>query len=103
MKWPPYTTQGISDLIINIFVPREKHQIDPMCLPITQILYVFFLTLSVRREQAKKATDMHPTMTAEAERMLHKLRVSLVPSRKKSQMFWVVIPKEGGASGLHGP
>ena len=28
------------------------------------------------RDQARKATDMHPTMTAEAERMLAKLRVS---------------------------
>lgn len=29
------------------------------------------------REQAKKATDMHPKMSAEAERMLAKLRVTI--------------------------
>ena len=40
---------------------------------------VYFLELEANylREQAKKATDMHPKMTAEAERMLYKLRVSL--------------------------
>ena len=38
---------------------------------------VYFLELEANylREQAKKATDMHPKMTAEAERMLYKLRV----------------------------
>jgi len=42
---------------------------------------VYFLELEANylREQAKKATDMHPKMTAEAERMLYKLRVSLAP------------------------
>ena len=37
---------------------------------------VYFLELEANylREQAKKATDMHPRMTAEAERMLAKLR-----------------------------
>lgn len=34
----------------------------------------FFLTRDTR-EQVKKATEMHPKMTAEAERMLAKLRV----------------------------
>lgn len=33
-----------------------------------------FLTCDTR-EQVKKATEMHPKMTAEAERMLAKLRV----------------------------
>lgn len=37
--------------------------------------YLFFLNLTTR-DQAKKATEMHPKMTAEAERMLTKLRVS---------------------------
>ncbi len=36
---------------------------------------VTFSWLLTRREQAKKATDLHPAMTAEAERMLLKLRV----------------------------
>jgi len=38
---------------------------------------VYFLELESNylREQAKKATDLHPVMTAEAERMLTKLRV----------------------------
>lgn len=38
---------------------------------------VYFLELEANylREQAKKATEMHPQMTAEAERMLGKLRV----------------------------
>ncbi|XP_067936393.1 trichohyalin-like [Watersipora subatra] len=37
---------------------------------------VYFLELEANylREQAKKATDMHPKMSAEAERMLYKLR-----------------------------
>lgn len=30
------------------------------------------------REQARRATEMHPQMTAEAEKMLNKLRVSNV-------------------------
>lgn len=38
---------------------------------------VYFLELEANylREQAKKATEMHPKMTAEAERMLYRLRV----------------------------
>ena len=37
---------------------------------------IYFLELEANylREQAKKATEMHPKMTAEAERMLSKLR-----------------------------
>lgn len=38
---------------------------------------VYFLELEANylREQARKATEMHPVMTSEAERMLDKLRV----------------------------
>jgi len=39
---------------------------------------VYFLELEANylREQARKATELQPKMTAEAERMLNKLRVS---------------------------
>lgn len=40
-----------------------------------QQIYFLELEANYLREQAKKATDMHPQMTAEAERMLKKLRV----------------------------
>ena len=41
---------------------------------------VYFLELEANylREQARKATEMHPVMTAEAERMLAKLRVCVL-------------------------
>lgn len=41
-----------------------------------QQIYFLELEANYLREQAKKATEMHPQMTAEAERMLSKLRVS---------------------------
>ncbi|XP_067928478.1 myosin heavy chain, clone 203-like isoform X1 [Watersipora subatra] len=40
-----------------------------------QQIYFLELEANYLREQAKKATEMHPKMTAEAERMLTKLRV----------------------------
>ena len=41
-----------------------------------QQIYFLELEANYLREQAKKATEMHPQMAAEAERMLSKLRVS---------------------------
>lgn len=40
-----------------------------------QQIYFLELETNYLREQAKKATDLHPKMTAEAERMIAKLRV----------------------------
>ena len=47
------------------------------CYLQTKYMYMYIYSLTVcNREQARKATDMHPKMSAEAERMLSKLRVS---------------------------
>ena len=43
-----------------------------------QQIYFLELEANYLREQAKKATEMHPQMTAEAERMLTKLRVRII-------------------------
>ena len=58
------------DVYIGVKIPFECmfskfHFIIP---PVCCILW--------QREQSKKATEMHPHMTAEAQKMLEKLRVS---------------------------
>lgn len=54
-----------------------KHVENDYVKNLQQQVYFLELEANYLREQAKKATEMHPQMTAEAERMLTKLRVCL--------------------------
>lgn len=53
-----------------------KHIENDYVKNLQQQIYFLELEANYLREQARKATEMHPQMTVEAERMLTKLRVS---------------------------